>query len=75
MGAQQFIDTVALGPGMWETLPPQMRQALVFNASTWLDEMNEQEAFVLDLGRLAAADRPALITKGDQTSCASAAVS
>jgi pimeloyl-ACP methyl ester carboxylesterase len=67
LGAQQFVDTIALGPGMWDRLPPEMRQTFVFNAPTWLDEMNEQEAFRLDLGRLAAFDRPALISRGDQS--------
>lgn len=66
-GAQQFVETVALGPGMWELLPPEMRHTLVFNAPTWLDEINEQDAFSLDLGRLAAFDRPALISGGDQS--------
>jgi pimeloyl-ACP methyl ester carboxylesterase len=67
LGAREFVETVALGPGMWEKLPPEMRQTFVFNAPTWVDEMNEQGAFVLDLGRLAAFDRPALISRGDQS--------
>src|SRR5688572_15617849 len=67
LGAQQFVETVALGPGMWETLPPEMRQTFVFNAPTWLDEMNEPDAFLLDLGRLAAFGQPALISRGDQS--------
>ena len=65
--AEQFVETVALGPGMWAKLPTEMRQTFVFNAPTWLDEMNEQDAFELDLGRLAAFDRPALISRGDQS--------
>jgi hypothetical protein len=65
-GAQKFVET-ALGRGMWEKLPPEMRQTFVFNASTWLDEMNEQGAFALDLGPLTAFDRPALISLGDQS--------
>lgn len=67
LGAQEFVETVALGPGMWEELPPGMRQTFAFNAPTWLDEMKEQGAFLLDLGRLAAFDRPALISRGDQS--------
>jgi pimeloyl-ACP methyl ester carboxylesterase len=67
LGAQQFVETVALGPGMWDKLPPAIRQSFVVNAPTWLDEMNDQGAFVLDLGRLAAFDRPALISRGDQS--------
>jgi pimeloyl-ACP methyl ester carboxylesterase len=67
LGAQQFVETVALGPGMWARLPPEMRQTFVFNAPTWVDEMNEPGAFWLDLGRLASFDRPALISRGDQS--------
>jgi pimeloyl-ACP methyl ester carboxylesterase len=67
-GARQFVENVALGPGMWDKLPPQMRQTFVFNASTWLDEMNEPEsAMVVDLARLASFPQPLLITSGDQS--------
>jgi pimeloyl-ACP methyl ester carboxylesterase len=66
-GARQFVETVALGPGMWEKLPPEMRQTFVFNAPTWLDEMNESSAFKLDLARLTTFTQPALITQGDQS--------
>ena len=67
LGAQQFVETVALGPGMWDTLPPEMRQTFVFNASTWLDEMKEPSAFALDLARLTAFQQPLLLTQGDQS--------
>src|SRR5918994_1287822 len=66
LGAQQFVETVALGPGMWEKLLPEMRQTFVFNAPTWLDEMNESSAFTLDLAGLTTFTQPALITQGDQ---------
>jgi pimeloyl-ACP methyl ester carboxylesterase len=66
-GARQFVETVALGPGMWDALPSEMQQVFVFNAPTWVDEMMEPGAFWLDVGRLAAFDRPALITGGDQS--------
>lgn len=66
-GARQFVETVALGPGTWETLPPAMREAFVFNAPTWVDEMQDADAFGLDLDALSAFDRPALVTQGDQS--------
>lgn len=66
-GARQFVETLALGPGMWAKLAPEMRQTFVANASTWLDEMDEPGAFWLDTGRLAAFDRPTLISRGDQS--------
>lgn len=67
LGAQQFVETVAVGPGMWDKLSPEMRQTFVFNAPTWLDEMNEPSAFTLDLERLATFHQPALISRGDQS--------
>jgi len=67
-GARQFVENVALGPGMWEKLPPDMRQTFVFNAPTWMDEMNEPErVMAVDLPRLAEFKQPLLITRGDQS--------
>jgi pimeloyl-ACP methyl ester carboxylesterase len=67
LGARQFVETVALGPGTWEKLTPEMRQTFVFNAPTWLDEMNEPGAFTLDLEPLALFHQPTLISLGDQS--------
>jgi pimeloyl-ACP methyl ester carboxylesterase len=67
LGAQQFVETVALGPGTWEHLSPEMQETFVFNAPTWLDEMNESSAFTLDLGQLASFTPPTFITQGDQS--------
>ena len=67
-GARQFVENVALGPGMWDKLPPDMQRRFVFNAPTWLDEMNEPEhAAAVDLRGLAAFERPLLITRGDHS--------
>lgn len=67
LGAEQFVETVAFGPGTWQKLSPEMRHTFVFNASTWLDEMNEPGAFTLDLDRLATFHQPTLISRGDQS--------
>lgn len=67
-GARAFVENVALGPGMWEQLPPALHETFVFNAPTWVDEMNEPgAAMAVDLARLAAFDRPALLSEGDQS--------
>jgi len=67
-GARQFVENVALGPGMWDKLSPEMRQTFVFNAPTWMDEMNEPESVMaVDLPRLAEFRQPLLITRGDQS--------
>ena len=66
-GARQFVETIAFGPGTWDQLPPPMRKTFVFNAPTWLDEMNEPAAYRIDLDRLASFGAPLLMTQGDQS--------
>ena len=66
-GARQFIETVALGPGAWEYLPPEVCQLLIGNAPTFLDETRDPEALTVNLAGLATFLRPALITRGDQS--------
>jgi len=66
-GARLFVETIALGPGAWEQLSMTMQQTFVFNAPTWLDEVQDPEALKLDLTRLAPFTRPALVTRGDQS--------
>ena len=39
--AEQFIETVALGPGAWARLPLKLRQTCTENAPTFLDEAND----------------------------------
>ena len=65
--AEEFIDTVALGPGMWAQLPPDFQQTLIENAPTYLDEANDPEQLTFDVEWLKAFDRPALLTLGDQS--------
>jgi pimeloyl-ACP methyl ester carboxylesterase len=65
--AEQFVETVALGPGSWVQLPPEFQQTLVENAPTFLDEANDPEHFDFDLQWIKAFPRPALLTTGGQS--------
>ncbi len=65
--AEQFVDTVAIGPGTWAQLPPEMRRTLAENAPTFLDEARDPEALRLDVARGRGFVRPALLTHGDQS--------
>ncbi len=67
--AQRFVETIAFGPDMWHQLTPEMRQTFVFNAPTFLDELNEppETGLSVDLGRLAAFTGPMLLTQGEQS--------
>ena len=62
--AEQFVETVALGPGAWVQLPPEAQQIMIVNAPTFLDEANDPDQLAIDLGGLAGFPKPALLTKG-----------
>ena len=65
--AEQFVEQVALGPGSWVQLPEAMRDTMIHNAPTYLDELNDDEWMVVDETQLASYDGPALLTSGDQS--------
>lgn len=65
--AEQFVETVALGPGTWAQLPPGLQRTLVENAPTFLDEANDPEQLLIDLDRLRGFSRPVLLTLGDRS--------
>jgi len=62
-GARLFADTIAFGPGAWESqLTAQVRDVYVSNAPTFLDECRDPHSSAMDLDALARFDRPALLT-------------
>jgi pimeloyl-ACP methyl ester carboxylesterase len=65
--AEQFVETVALGPGTWAQLPPDLQQTFIKNAPTFLDETRDPEALAFDLARIKAVPRASLLTMGAQS--------
>ena len=66
-GTRRFVDEIALGPGMWEQLPEEIRQTLMNNAPTFLDELQDTRWADLDLSKLSSFSSPALLTAGGQS--------
>jgi pimeloyl-ACP methyl ester carboxylesterase len=64
---EQFVETVALGPGTWAGMPPEVRQTMIENAPTFLDEARDPETLAFDLASVRGFSRPALLTLGDQS--------
>jgi pimeloyl-ACP methyl ester carboxylesterase len=62
--AEQFVESVALGPGEWAKLPQEIRDSFIANAATFAQETEEPGAFELDLSRLSGFDHPALLSHG-----------
>jgi pimeloyl-ACP methyl ester carboxylesterase len=65
--AEQFVETVALGPGTWAQLRPEIRRALIENAPSFLDEARDPESLTFDRDWLGGFSPPALLTLGDQS--------
>jgi pimeloyl-ACP methyl ester carboxylesterase len=66
-GVRQFVETIAFGPGVWEQVPPEIKQTVIFNAPTFLDERHDPEALSIDLARLRRFPHPVLLTNGEQS--------
>ena len=64
--ARNFVEMV-LGPGGWEMMSPEERDAMIGNAGTFADEQRDPAWADADLDALAAFDRPVLFTTGDQS--------
>jgi len=65
--AEQFIDSVVLGPGAWAQFPLEVQNLFIENAPTFLDEAHDPEAFSFDLKRIKGYRQPVLITTGDHS--------
>jgi len=65
--AEQFVETVALGPGTWAQVPPEIQQTIIENAPTFLDEANDPQQLAFDLEWIRGFSKPALLTLGDQS--------
>jgi pimeloyl-ACP methyl ester carboxylesterase len=65
--AEEFVETVALGPGAWLQIPPETRKAVIENAPTFLDEANDPEQIAFDVAWIRDFSKPALLTLGSQS--------
>lgn len=65
--AEQFVENVALGPGMWAQLPDESRQTLIENAPTFLDESRDPGALSFDLESVRGFAKPTLLTRGGKS--------
>lgn len=66
-GAEQFMETIALGPGSWAQLTPDQQQICIENAPTYLDNARDPEMFAFDLAWIEDFSKPVLLTTGDQS--------
>ena len=67
LAAERFVDAVAIGPGAWASLPPQVQDIFVQHAPAFLAQVHDSDALELDLDALAAVSTPLLLSQGDQS--------
>jgi pimeloyl-ACP methyl ester carboxylesterase len=68
-GTRLFMEAI-VGADVWQQTPEELRQAIVSNAPTFLDEVRDrewQEWSAVELERLATFSAPMLLTKGEQS--------
>jgi pimeloyl-ACP methyl ester carboxylesterase len=62
--AEEFVETIALGPGSWAMIPPDFQRILIENAPTFVDETRDPEALSFDLDWVRGFTKPALLSGG-----------
>lgn len=63
--AELFVDAVAIGPGAWAQLPPEMQDTFIYNAPTFLDECQDPEQFAFEIEQIRTFPHPSLLTRGE----------
>lgn len=63
--ARQFVEEVVLGPGAYDGLPRELRDAMVRNAPTFLDELQDPTQGQIDEAALARLEMPVHLTIGE----------
>ncbi|MEX2581727.1 MAG: alpha/beta hydrolase [Gemmatimonadota bacterium] len=66
-GAEQFTEMV-VGPGAWSQFPPAVKQMMIENAPTFLDEEQDPETHAFDPRWIREFSKPVLLTVGDHSS-------
>jgi pimeloyl-ACP methyl ester carboxylesterase len=62
--AEQFVEEVALGPGMWALLPEPLRAIMIGNAQAVVDDVRAPAWADIDVKRLGQLEVPVLLTQG-----------
>jgi pimeloyl-ACP methyl ester carboxylesterase len=65
--AEQFVEEVALGRGMWAVLPEPLKAIMIANAQAVVDDIRAPAWADIDLECLAGLDVPVLLTQGDRS--------
>jgi pimeloyl-ACP methyl ester carboxylesterase len=65
--AEEFVESIALGPGEWVKLPIEVQKTFIYNAPTWFDEMQDPNSLQIDIETISGFRKPALISAGSES--------
>lgn len=66
--ARQFVEEIAFGPGAWEAqLPAEVKETMVRNAPTFLDELQDADPLGVDEDALAQLEVRVRFTRGSES--------
>jgi pimeloyl-ACP methyl ester carboxylesterase len=65
--AERFVEEVALGPGQWQLLPPEVQAIFINNAPTFADESRDPEGPTIDLTALSRLRPPTQLSVGTES--------
>ncbi len=66
-GACLFVETMASGPGQWNSMSLAVREIFINNAENFLDESKDPLGASIDLAALSQFEKPALLTTGGKS--------
>jgi pimeloyl-ACP methyl ester carboxylesterase len=67
LGARRFVEEVAFGEGAWERLPSRLRETIIANTATFIEENTDPGIYGIDLQALSRVEIPVLLTRGTQS--------
>jgi pimeloyl-ACP methyl ester carboxylesterase len=67
LGARRFVEEVAFGEGAWERLPSRVRETIIANTATFIEENTDPGIYGIDLQALSRVEIPVLLTRGTQS--------
>jgi pimeloyl-ACP methyl ester carboxylesterase len=66
-GARLFVEEIAIGPGMWELVPEEVRETMIANAPAYRADQRDSQWASIDTAGLAGFSAPTLLTHGEQS--------
>lgn len=65
--AQYFVEQIVFGEGAWAHISPELKKTVTFNGPTFLNELRDPDAYVVNPAQLQGYSGPVLLTYGEES--------